>query len=279
MLKAYDRVLSGSMKFAYFCVEHVGSSNLRSVIGVADEESRRLGEDVVDFAKDVVFVAKPGLGKIEYPRITGDRSVRKGVERQVRRSFRIDGDLGGRSAGGIRTKDAIMGIPRKDGGGSRQAFKLPQPFIIAKEECFIFLDRTANGTAELIAAKRRDVVPVKKIPRVEGAVPDEFVSCSVKLVRARLGDGVNDATGSAAVRGREVVGQNRELEDTVNSQVHAQRASRATVRVVIDDQSIDQKGILRRPGTGNGNLETVAARLAASIGIILTSTENSAGLQ
>src|SRR6202163_838798 len=99
-----------------------------------------------------------------------------------------------------------MGIGRNSIGRSRLAFGLRQSFVIAKEEGLVFLDRSADGAAILMAVERRDDCPVKKVPGVECAVAVEIVSASVKLVGARLGDRVDYATGAPPVFGRIIIG-------------------------------------------------------------------------
>src|SRR5207245_1390939 len=136
------------------------------------------------------------------------------------------------------------------------------------EKTLIFLDRPAHSAAVLMPAKRRDGL-IEEVPGVESAVAVEIVGAPVKLVRARLGDGVDDATGTPAVLGRVIVGEHRELADGIHSQVHAQGTSRAAVGVVVDDHSIDPKGVVGVPATGNVKGHAVAALGAAKIVRIL----------
>src|SRR5712671_8121725 len=100
-----------------------------------------------------------------------------------------------------------MRIRRKGIIGDRQALYLVQAFIIGKEKGLIFPDRPTHGAAVLVPAKRRGSLPIKTIPRVECAVAVEIVGAAVNLVGARLGNRVDDATGTPAVLSRVVVGQ------------------------------------------------------------------------
>src|SRR5438093_12733156 len=105
---------------------------------------------------------------------------------------------------------------------------------MAKEKRFVFSDRPADRAAILMAAKRRDVRPIKKVPGVERAVAVEIVSASVKVIGPRLGNGVDYSTGAPAVLGGVMVGENRELADRIHSHVPVQGASRTGVGIIID---------------------------------------------
>src|SRR6185436_13826067 len=135
------------------------------------------------------------------------------------------------------------------------------------------------GSAILMSAECRNIQSIEKVPGVEGAVAVEIIRAAVIIIGARLGNGVDDATGSAAILSRVTVGQNRELADRVHSHVDAQGASGTGVRVIIYDQSIDPKGVVGRPAAGNGDSDAVAALGAAAIGLILRAIEVDTWLQ
>ena len=118
-----------------------------------------------------------------------------------------------------------------------------------------------------MAAKRRDVRPIKKVPGVERAVAVEIVSGSVKVIGPRLGNGVDYATGAPAVLGGVIVGENRELADRIHSHVHVQGASRTGVGIIIDHQSVDPKNVFNDAAAGNGDGQTIAALGTGSIGL------------
>src|SRR6185436_18184751 len=86
----------------------------------------------------------------------------------------------------------------------------------------------------------------------------EIVSAAVIVVGTGLGNRVDHAAGAAAKFSRVVIGQNRELADSVDAHVHVQGAPRAAVGMVIDHQSVDTEYVLRHAPAGNGNLQSIA---------------------
>src|SRR5258706_12303955 len=146
-------------------------------------------------------MAEPSRVEQKLPGISADRSGWEGEERQEGLNFRIDLDLCSRSASRVGTKEAIMGIWGERIIGDGQTLYLVQAFIIGEEKSLIFFDRPAHGAAELVAAKRRDIQRIEKVPGVESAVAVKIEGASVNLVGARLGNRVDDATGTPAVLG------------------------------------------------------------------------------
>ncbi len=72
----------------------------------------------------------------------------------------------------------------------------------------------AEAAAELIALQfghdQRE-----KVPRIKGVIADELVGGAVELVRARLGDGIDNRARSSSVFGAVVVGEDAELFERV----------------------------------------------------------------
>src|SRR5437588_168367 len=67
-----------------------------------------------------------------------------------------------------------------------------------EEEQFVFDDRPANDSAELVALQ---AVPLRRkwITGVEDSVPDKFKQAAMKLVRARLRHDVHRAGGMISI--------------------------------------------------------------------------------
>ena len=77
-------------------------------------------------------------------------------------------------------KHPVAGIERWDGGDCGNSFGLANAFVVEKEKCPFFNNRTADGSAELITLEGGDLRTIEKIPGVQGAVAQEFVGASVK---------------------------------------------------------------------------------------------------
>ena len=90
-----------------------------------------------------------------------------------------------------------MGIGIGHRGDLCQALPPPQSFIVKKEECFVFLDRSAKTAAELVLAEGRQFRPVIECAGIERAVAQIFEQRTVKTIRARLGDRVHSRPGAA----------------------------------------------------------------------------------
>src|SRR5579862_3342136 len=68
-------------------------------------------------------------------------------------------------------------------GGIQQ---LPNSLIVHEEEYFVLFDRPAEGAAILVSAEFRHRSAVKEAAAIEGAVPEEFISRTMEIVRARF---------------------------------------------------------------------------------------------
>src|ERR1700687_2135081 len=90
--------------------------------------------------------------------------------------------------GGIDRDDAIDQYPlprigRKNRRNFGNPFRLPNAFVVRKEERFIFDDRAADRPSKLITLEWRNLPHVKIVPRVKNVVAEKLVSASVKPVR------------------------------------------------------------------------------------------------
>jgi len=110
---------------------------------------------VIHLADHVFFIAQPDRGESKLSGIAGHPRVGQRIELQIRFHARVDRD---RTGG----KNAITGIRREGIHRRRQPFCLSQSFIIAEEKGLVFLDPSADGAAKLMAAKRRNRLPVEK---------------------------------------------------------------------------------------------------------------------
>src|SRR6202043_3203598 len=108
----------------------------------------------------------------------------------------------------------------------------------------------------------------KVISRVECAVAYEFIYVAMESVGARLGDGVNDSSGSFTVLRRKASRQDRKLLNGVHTQGGADHVARPAVSVVIDADTIQPVIVVCRPLAGNGELRTEAAVSAGRGGIV-----------
>ena len=72
--------------------------------------------------------------------------------------------------------------------------------IIAKPEKLVFDNCAAQSSTKLVLFVRRFRVgcEFKRIARIEGRVPKEFKHISVILIRARLGDSIDNCSTTAA---------------------------------------------------------------------------------
>src|SRR5207253_1944968 len=95
---------------------------------------------------------------------------------------------------------------------------LLQAFVVGEEKHPVALDRPSNGSAELIAMKRRDRIcrPVEIVLRVHGTVAKELVCCAMKVISPGLCNRVHDLAVAAILRDVRV-GKNLKLRDGVNT--------------------------------------------------------------
>src|SRR5258708_35956727 len=124
-------------------------------------------------------------------RIIRDRAIRQMIKRQEFLRVGIYG-YGIRISG----EQPVTGIQRWNGGKRGDAVGLPYALVVGKEKCPLRNDRPTDRSAKLVTFEGRNCRTVEKIPGVQRAVAQEFVSATVKSTRARAGDGVDNAARS-----------------------------------------------------------------------------------
>ena len=80
----------------------------------------------------------------------------------------------------------------------RDAQRLTQTLVIAKNEGAVLYNRSAGGYAELIALEG-GLPCIKEVAGIESAVPQEFIDASVEFIGARAGNCVDYTPGRASV--------------------------------------------------------------------------------
>src|ERR1700730_19435340 len=69
--------------------------------------------------------------------------------------------------------------------------RLAQPFVVAKKEGLVLLDRPSVRGPELVAAERRNYGSVKVVSRIERTIPKELVRVAVEPVGPGARDGAD----------------------------------------------------------------------------------------
>src|SRR5579864_2626306 len=102
-------------------------------------------------------------------------------------------------------------------------------FVIPEKERLVPADRPSQSRPELVALEIRDCSPIKKVSRVERAVPQKFECRPMNLVCAGLRDNNHLRSGALAVLGAVSVCQDVELADGINSQKLPTRPTRLEI--------------------------------------------------
>src|SRR5262249_33057642 len=102
--------------------------------------------------------------------------------------------------------------------------------IAAEEKQFIFDDRAAQNSAELIALQRV-ALQRKEVARVQSAISEEFEHITMKFVRTGFGNGVDGSSGMKAVLRREHAGLDFELLQGIRKRY---RQREAVVWILVD---------------------------------------------
>src|SRR5258708_21722107 len=113
--------------------------------------------------------------------------------------------------------------------------RLPKAFVVPEQKRLVLAQWTAQRSTELIALKLRDVPVVEEVPRVQCAVPDEFIDVAVELISSRRGNDVNLRSRAFAVLGAVGVLDHGKLAHGI----HTQELTTYTAGSVVN---------LRRPG-------------------------------
>src|SRR6267378_4542185 len=82
-----------------------------------------------------------------------------------------------------------------------QTENLAETFVIPEQKRSVFLNRAAQRAAKNVALEIGNLCLIEEIPRIEGAIAQEFVRVAVKLVRAGSSHNVDLRAGALAVFG------------------------------------------------------------------------------
>ena len=104
-----------------------------------------------------------------------------------------------------RQSREVAGSHRIRGDRERTGQRFPDPlaFVVGEEERSILDHRSAQASAELVLAERRDRrrLRIEKILRVENIVAHELEQAAVELIRSGLGDDIDHRAGLASELG------------------------------------------------------------------------------
>src|SRR5216684_9053106 len=150
------------------------------VVHVRAEQTILVRKSVVNAGRKEVLIDDLLSGKRECSEISaGVLRQRYRVEGEISRSVRI---YGKRS---YADKNPLARVRRRHGRNRRDAQRLPDSFVVGKEECSILQDRSAHCSAKLVALERWNTSYIEEVPGVEFVVPDELVSAPVNLICSR----------------------------------------------------------------------------------------------
>ena len=133
-----------------------------------------------------------------------------------RRGRRVVDD---RHASGDGFREDALPLERgRHRGDHRPADGLPLPLVVEEEERAVAPDRTADHSAELVAAKLRlhGARRREEVSRVHRFVPGELEDASAQRIATRLGRQVDHAAVEPAELGRRAVAFDLELLDRVD---------------------------------------------------------------
>src|ERR1700682_1596434 len=100
-----------------------------------------------------------------------------------------------------RTKHSVAERLRRDKDWSTNALILAESFVVYKEKRVVPPNGSAYRSPKLIPPELRfrDEGVIKVISRVQGAIAQELICITVKLIRTRFCDRVDDATRGSPV--------------------------------------------------------------------------------
>ena len=155
----------------------------------------------------------------------------------------------------VNRQIALVGAEVRDGSVVRQTEPFPQAFITAEKEQFVFLDRPAQNTAELIALESGNglVRLVEVVLGIECAVAEEFKPRTMQCVGSGIGHHVHHTARNQTVLGAVVICGDREFANGINSQIGSRRAARRLARIVTHILSIHEERILSGLRSGNAH--------------------------
>ena len=104
--------------------------------------------------------------------------------------------------------------------------RFAETLVVDEKERFVFLDRAADRNAELISLeRRRGRSRIEEVARVKCVVSQKLINRTVPLIRTRLRNDGDLATGLLAIFRAVRVTHEIELAHTVNAQQLAARAA------------------------------------------------------
>ncbi len=130
---------------------------------------------------------------------------------------------------------------------------LAKTFVVGEEESLVGSERTACGSAELVALERRSGALVEEIGGIEGVVAEEFKDGAVPLIAAGLRDDDDLAAGMLAEFGAVGVALDVKFSHSVDAEQRP--AGAAGLHVVFGGagvfDAIEEKEILLRAIAGD----------------------------
>src|SRR5207249_2122513 len=155
VLQAQNDSLVARLQSLQLLVEHIGSRDVGAVEGVTARQRGVGAKQIVDLSGHIVLTADLARCIDELSGVSVDPAVRKREQRKILLHSWIDGDLRRRSTRRIRAENSIPGIRGECIRRLRETEKLPQSFVVGKKEQLVFLDRSSERAAELMAAEGR----------------------------------------------------------------------------------------------------------------------------
>src|ERR1039458_4046546 len=138
---------------------------------------------------------------------------------------------------------------------------LRHPFIRAEEERLVLDDGSPNGASILVALKWRDgfCLAVEIVLGIETCIAKEAKGSPVEVVGPRLHDGVDYRAGVSSVLGGVVGGEHGKFLNGVCAEVGPDDASRRSIRIIVDVDSVHAIAVFIRAVAGVRQLVSEAA--------------------
>ena len=111
----------------------------------------------------------------------------------------------------------------------------------------------------MIPLEGRNLRAVEKVASIQGAIAEELVDTAVKLVSASPGNCVDHATRSSSILRRIIARDYREFLDCIDSQIETYDATRCTIGIIVDADSVEAIVILLRSSASDRDLHAIAA--------------------
>src|SRR5262249_5872303 len=101
---------------------------------------------------------------------------------------------------------------------------LAEAFVVSKNECLVLLYRSTRRAAELISSERRDAgigrlnLPIKEVPRIQGAVAQKLVCGAVEVIGTGLRRDADLPAGAVAELGCINIGDDVEFPHRLDAE-------------------------------------------------------------